>query len=389
MWRNIASNFLTLFVLMLVAAGIAVGWAKSQFTGQGPLAEAICLRVPAGANFRKVADDLAAREAIAYPYIFRLGVDYSGKAGALKAGSYVIPQGASMASIIDELTGTGQSTCGKQINYRIGVRATDIVVSEIDPATQDYIERAKFDPASDEPPAAYQEATQEPDITRIVEVVPGTTAWQVVDALSRADFLEGEAGAVPAEGMISPQQYEVKRGMARAELVHEMVADQQRDLDAAWAGRAEGLPYKDAGEALTMASLVEKETSVPAERAVVAGVFLNRLERGIRLETDPTVIYGLTKGKGPLGHELRRSELRSNTPYNTYRVDGLPPTPIANPGRAAIEAALHPATTNYIFFVADGTGGHVFAETLDEHQKNVAEWRKIQADQGNAAGAGQ
>ncbi len=153
-------------------------------------------------------------------------------------------------------------------------------------------------------------------------------------------------------------------------------------LAAAWANRAEGLPYDTPEEALVMASIVEKETGVPDERKIVASVFVNRLEQGMKLQTDPTVIYGLTKGKSSLGRGLRQSELARRTPYNTYAITGLPPTPIANPGRAAIDAALHPETTRYLYFVADGTGGHVFAESLDAHNANVAKWRQIERSQG-------
>jgi len=158
-----------------------------------------------------------------------------------------------------------------------------------------------------------------------------------------------------------------------------MEARQVRVLADLWAARAEGLPYASPEEALIMASIVEKETGIAEERRLVASVFLNRLAQGMRLQTDPTVIYGLTKGEGVLGRGLRQSELRRETPYNTYVIDGLPPTPIANPGRLSIEAALNPESSDYVFFVADGTGGHVFAVTLADHNANVAKWRAIEA----------
>jgi UPF0755 protein len=150
-----------------------------------------------------------------------------------------------------------------------------------------------------------------------------------------------------------------------------------------WATRDQGLPYNTPEEALVMASIVEKETGVSEERPLVASVFVNRLNQGMRLQTDPTVIYGITEGKGPLGRGLRQSELRGETPYNTYVIDGLPPTPIANPGRLSIDAALHPQASDYLFFVADGTGGHAFAATLQEHNANVERWRKIEAERGS------
>jgi UPF0755 protein len=160
-----------------------------------------------------------------------------------------------------------------------------------------------------------------------------------------------------------------------------MQAAQEQILADAWAARADGLPVATPEEALILASLVEKETGVPTERRQVASVFVNRLERGMRLQTDPAVIYGVTKGEGILGRGLRRSELDAPTPWNTYVIPALPPTPIANPGKASIEAALNPDTTDFVFFVADGSGGHAFAVTLDEHNRNVAAWRKIEAEQ--------
>jgi len=164
-----------------------------------------------------------------------------------------------------------------------------------------------------------------------------------------------------------------------------MMREQQRILDEAWENRAEGLPYKSKEEALIMASIIEKETGIKAERRDVAAVFVNRLNKGMRLKTDPTVIYGLTLGKETLGRGLRRSELAKETPYNTYVIDGLPPTPIANPGKEAIEAALNPAKSDNLYFVADGSGGHVFSRTLAEHNRNVAKWRRIEAEKRKSA----
>jgi len=163
-----------------------------------------------------------------------------------------------------------------------------------------------------------------------------------------------------------------------------MEAKQTKILDDAWAGRDEGLPLKTPQDALILASIIEKETGVADERRTIAQVFINRLEKGIRLQTDPSVIYGVTKGEGPLGRGLRVSELKKETPWNTYVIDGLPKTPICNPGKASIEAAVHPDGSKYLYFVADGSGGHAFAETLAEHNKNVAKWRAIEKqDSGN------
>ena len=185
---------------------------------------------------------------------------------------------------------------------------------------------------------------------------------------------------MPPEGALAPDTFEVRRGQDRQGIVDNMVAAQEAILAAAWENRQDGLPLASAEEALILASIIEKETSVADERRLVSSVFINRLNRGMRLQTDPTVIYGITEGRGVLGRGIRASELRAETPWNTYVIDGLPPTPIANPGRAAIEAAVNPDDTSLIFFVADGTGGHAFAETLDEHNRNVARWRQIEAE---------
>ena len=175
----------------------------------------------------------------------------------------------------------------------------------------------------------------------------------------------------------------MQRGQDRQEILDTMRTTQATILAQAWAGRQENLPLASAEEALILASIIEKETSVVEERRLISGVFINRLNRGMRLQTDPTVIYGVTEGRGILGRGLLRSELDQATPWNTYVIDGLPPTPIANPGRAAINAAINPEETDFIFFVADGTGGHAFAATLEEHNRNVARWREIEAERAN------
>jgi UPF0755 protein len=372
MWRHLASNFLTVLIVLLVGLVGLVGWAKREYGGPGPLTQAICLKVERGSNFRQVAEDLKAEGAIRYPYIFKVGADYAGRAEQLKAGSYLIEPSASMAGIVDTVAGTGVSTCGTEVNFRIGVAGTTIVVSELDPATLKLAEVAKFDPAAEAAPAAYAEAEAEQDTRLKVKLVEG---------LKAAEFLAGEVKDVPVEGSLAPQQYEVEPGADRGGLIAEMQAAQAAILAELWEGRAKGLPYETPEEAMVMASIVEKETGVAEERPRVASVFLNRLKQGMKLQTDPTVIYGLTKGQGILGRGLRQSELRSNTPYNTYVIDGLPPGPIANPGRDSIAAALNPDTTDYLFFVADGTGGHAFAATLEEHNQNVERWRKIEAEQ--------
>ena len=187
------------------------------------------------------------------------------------------------------------------------------------------------------------------------------TSWQVADALKGVEFLSGELGEVAAEGTLAPESYEVTPGDDRAALVARMEELQTGRLAAAWEGRAADLPIGTPEEALILASIIEKETGIPEERDRVASVFVNRLRQGMRLQTDPTVIYGLTKGQGVLGRGLRRSELDGATPWNTYVIVGLPPTPIANPGLASLQAAVNPAETELLFFVADGSGGHAFA----------------------------
>lgn len=379
MWRSIASNALTLFVVVLVVLAGLLTWGRKEFAGPGPLAQAVCLKVERGATLAAVSRSLEQQGAVSDARIFRIGAEYSERADGLKFGSYLLPPGASMAEVLEIVTSGGQSTCGREINFRIGVAGADVVLRELDAATGRYAEVVKFD-AVTPPPPEYAEAANDPGVRWRVTLAEGVTSWQVVTSLRLAEFLQGDIAAVPAEGVLAPDSYEVNRGDDRAELLAEMEVRQSRILADLWASRVDGLPYETPQEALIMASIIEKETGVAEERRRVASVFLNRLEQGIRLQTDPTVIYGITKGEGVLGRGLRVSELRRETPYNTYVIDGLPPTPIANPGRLSIEAALNPDTTDYIFFVADGTGGHAFAVTLAEHNANVAKWRAIEAE---------
>jgi UPF0755 protein len=388
MWRHVASNFLTVAIVLLVAVGGLVAWAQRQYAAPGPLAEAICLQVRPGASFNAVADDLVERGAVSSGYIFKVGSDYRGVTGDLKAGSYLVTPGATMKEIAAEITGSGLSTCGTEVNFRIGVTEMDVIVRELDPATNEYVEVAKFDPVAGPVPEEYTARADEPDVRYRVTLAEGTTAWQAVEGLKAADFLTGEVAEVPPEGALAPDSYEVTRGADRSAILADMQARQAAILAEVWAGRVDGLPYDTPEEAMVMASIIEKETGVPEERGQVASVFVNRLQQGMKLQTDPTVIYGVTRGQGVLGRGLRQSELRSNTPYNTYVIDGLPPGPIANPGRASIEAAVNPDRTEFLFFVADGTGGHAFAESLAEHNDNVARWRQIEAERGEAEATG-
>lgn len=380
MWRNIASNALTLLVVALMALGGLVAWAQNRFVAEGPLPQAICLRIDRGASILSVSRQLAEKGAVTEPMIFRLGANYTDKAAQVKYGSYLVPARASMQQILELITRGGASTCGSEVNFRIGVSGYDLILREVDPATGRYDEVASFVPGVDEAAPAYEAAVALGDLRYRVTLAEGVTSWQVVEALGAADFLAGKTDAVPAEGSLAPDSYEVSKGEERSALLSEMAARQSRILNDLWAARAEGLPYATPEEALVMASIIEKETGVAGERPQVASVFVNRLRQGMRLQTDPTVIYGLTNGKGVLGRGIRQSELRRQTPYNTYVIDGLPPTPIANPGRESIAAALDPAETDYLYFVADGSGGHVFSATLAEHNRNVARWRQIEAE---------
>ncbi|WP_102227027.1 endolytic transglycosylase MltG [Acidimangrovimonas sediminis] len=381
MGRSVASNALTFFVLLLVAIAGFLEWSKQQYTGPGPLTQPICLRVEKGESVTSLSDKLMKDGAISHAMIFRVGASYADKTDKIKFGSYLVPEHASMQGILGIVTKGGQSTCGTEVNYRIGVTASEMVVRELDPVEGKYQEVAKFDPASkDKAPAEYAKVVAEPDTRFRVILAEGVTSYDVSNALGHADFLSGKIATTPKEGSLAPDSYEVTKEEDRAKLIEEMQGRQAKILKDAWDQRDEDLPYKTPEEALTMASLVEKETGVPGERPEVASVFVNRLNKGMRLQTDPAVIYGITKGKGVLGRGLRQSELKRKTPYNTYEIDGLPPTPICNPGKSAIEAALHPADTKYLYFVANGTGGHAFSDTLAAHNANVAKWRALEAE---------
>ena len=256
---------------------------------------------------------------------------------------------------------------------------TSVQVRELDPKTNRFDKKAEFNPEEETAPEIFERAKTLNDTRFRVLMAEGVTSWQVRQVLMAIDQLTGNIAAVPDEGTLAPDSYEIRLGETRQAVIERMQAAQDMILETAWKNRVEGLPLKSLQEALILASIVEKETGVPTERRQVASVFINRLNRSIRLQTDPTVIYGITKGEKTLGRGLRRSELDRKTPWNTYRIDGLPSTPIANPGRASIEAVLNPEDTNFLFFVANGTGGHIFAETLNQHNANVKKWRAIEA----------
>ena len=378
MWRNIASNALTIIVvaLFLLAGGMTL--LKSQYYKPGPLTQAICLKVEPGSSMSKVAVNLREQGAVRSKELFNIGADYTDKSARLKAGSFLIPAGASMAEIADQISTSGRNTCGTEVVYRVGVTRSTVLVRELDPASNSYAEVARFTPAEEPAPPVYSRVIEQADTRIRVAIAEGTTSWQVVEALKSVDILTGDIAQVPDEGYLAPDSYEIKAGDTREDVLGRMQQAQKRRLAQVWAQRSDTTPVQTMGDLLTLASIIEKETGVADERFTVASVFANRLEKGMPLQTDPTVIYGVTQGKGPLGRGLRKSELRKDTPWNTYVNRGLPPTPIANPGLASLQAALTPAATDFIFFVADGTGGHAFAVTLKEHNRNVAAWRKIE-----------
>ena len=212
-----------------------------------------------------------------------------------------------------------------------------------------------------------------------ITVPEGLTSRQVVALLMADERLTGEIVEVPGEGTLLPETYFYSRGDSRRDILRRMAQNQDEFFETLWANYDFSQPFTTREEAVILASIIEEETAIPEERPLIAAVFLNRLNRNMRLQSDPTVIYGLTQGE-PLGHALRVSELRSETPYNTYNIDGLPPGPISNPGKESLEAVFNPAPTAALYFVADGTGGHVFAETLEEHNENVRRWRQIERE---------
>lgn len=222
-----------------------------------------------------------------------------------------------------------------------------------------------------------QKIRQQDTYKRRLVVPEGASIADIMQVFADSFGLDMTGFVTPSEGSLLPETYFYERGDSANQLVARMQSAMSDAMDTYWRGRAEALPFDTKQQAIILASIVEKETGLSSERAEVAAVFVNRLMRGMRLQSDPTVIYGITKG-APLGRSLSATDLRTDTPFNTYRRGGLPPTPIANPGREALHAVLNPAGVPYLYFVADGTGGHAFATTLAEHNSNVARWRQIE-----------
>ncbi|MDZ7628522.1 MAG: endolytic transglycosylase MltG [Parvularculaceae bacterium] len=316
---------LSVILVLALLAGAALFWVWREATGPGPLAESTVVLFEPGTSVAGIASGLEKAGAVRDKRLFIAVVRAHDQAGALKAGEYEIPAGASVIDIVKLLV-EGRS------------------------------------------------------ILHTVTVPEGKTTKQILALIASVDTLTGEISLTPAEGELLPETFAFTRGETRDGVIGDMMKAQDDLLAALWEGRANDLPFSSKEEAIILASIVEKETGVAAERPRIAAVFVNRLRKGMRLQSDPTIIYGLTQGE-PLGRGLRQSEIERATPYNTYVISGLPPTPIANPGRAAIEAVLNPADTDDLFFVADGSGGHAFAPTLDEHNRNVARWRQIERQQ--------
>jgi UPF0755 protein len=315
--------FLFLLVAALLVAGV-IEWGYAAFTGPGPLArqgsETVVVIKP-GVGLKGIAQTLADAGVVLNAQVFQIGVRLTHKTASLKAGEYAIPSRASMQAIADILAS------GKSIPHK-------------------------------------------------VTAAEGLTSQMIYDIVKADELLGGDAGPVPPEGSLLPETYLFQRGETRAQLLAQMHQAQVALIDKLWDGRAAGLPIKSKEEALVLASIVEKETGIASERPHIASVFMNRLKIGMKLESDPTIIYGITKGY-PIGRRLYASEVHAATPYNTYVIAGLPPHPICNPGKDAIAAVLNPADTKDLYFVADGTGGHVFADNIDDQTKNVIKWRKI------------
>jgi UPF0755 protein len=309
------------FSVFLIAVLIA-GW--SIFYAPGPSARAgdqTVVTLPSGAGVSAIAQQLKQAGVIRSTDMFKAAVTLTGADRRLRAGEYEVPSGASLRTVVSLL-----------VSGRV--------------------------------------------VRHFVTLPEGWSSAQAVDILMKNPILTGEV-EVPPEGSLWPETYEVTRGESRAAVIRRMRLAHDRNLAELWAQRGPSTVVSTPEEAVILASIVEKETAVAAERPRVAAVFSNRLRIGMRLESDPTIVYGITQGR-PLGRGLRRSEIDATTRWNTYRIDGLPPTPIANPGREAIRAVLNPPVTQDLFFVADGTGGHAFAATYDQHLANVARWREIE-----------
>lgn len=325
----------TLLVLVAIAAGGALFVGKQRFDAPGPLAEDKIVNVPAGYGVQDISELLTRAGVIDQPYVFIGGVVVLKARGlTLKHGEYKFARQASLSDVVETLSE------GKVVQHNF-------------------------------------------------TVAEGLTSEQIVQRLLETDALSGQIKQIPREGTLLPETYKFTRGMSREQILQRMQQAHRRVLQEVWARRSPDLPaqIQTPEHLVTLASIVEKETGQEDERTRVAAVFVNRLKAKMKLQSDPTIIYGLIGGKGSLGRPIMKSEIEQATPYNTYTIEGLPPGPIANSGRASLEATANPARTKELFFVADGTGGHAFSDTYAEHLKHVAKLRAIERGNGVAPGA--
>ena len=319
------SGFLTFLLVGFFVAAFALVGVTRKLHEPGPLTADKVLYIAPGTDVPDIITLLDNEGVIASPLLLNTALLVEGARSKLRAGEYLFKQSASLQEVMDTLVS------GRQVLHP-------------------------------------------------VTLPEGLTSDQIVQRLKDNDLLTGDVRDKPKEGTLLPETYKVARGDSRSALVKKMQDDQRRVVDQVWSRRSPDLPIKTPYELVTLASIVERETGRADERPHVASVFINRLNKRMRLQSDPTIVYGLVQGRGTLGRGILRSEVDKWTPYNTYQIDGLPPGPIANPGRAALEAVANPSRTSDLYFVADGTGGHVFASTLDEHSRNVARWRQIERD---------
>lgn len=327
----VAGNaILTIILVIAVVGGIAVAIGKQRFQAPGPLAAPKIVNIPRGLGLRDIADLLQREGVIDQPWIFVGSVIALKARDELKYGEYAFNKQASLSEVVETITE------GKVVQHAI-------------------------------------------------TIPEGLTSEQILAKLNEITVLTGSVREIPQEGSLLPETYRFPRGTPREQVVQRMQQAQKRVLQEVWERRASDLPVRSPEQLVILASIIEKETGRADERTRVAAVFANRLKHRMRLQSDPTIIYGLVGGRGTLGRPIMRSEIEQPTPYNTYVIEGLPPGAIANPGRAALEAAANPARTKELFFVADGAGGHAFAETLDQHQRNVAKLRQYEQQQRDAA----
>jgi len=319
----VGNAFFTALVLIAIGVGAAMFIGKQRYDAPGPLAEDKVVNIPRGLGTQQISELLVQQGVINQPWVFLGGVVALKARGDLKHGEYRFRQHASIGDVVNTMIE------GKVVQHRL-------------------------------------------------TIPEGLTSEQVVARLLENEALAGQIREIPREGTLLPETYSFTRGITREQMINRMKQDHQRVVKDVWEHRSANLPLETTEQLVTLASIVEKETGKPDERTRVAAVFINRLRRKMRLQSDPTIIYGLVGGKGSLGHPLKKSEIEQPTPYNTYVIDGLPPGPIANPGRASLEAVANPARTKELYFVADGTGGHVFSETYEQHQKHVARLRGIE-----------